>query len=235
MTEKIRKAVVLAAGGLTAHHFLSRPKHKEPDITKAPIPISLEICPALKADTAEKAASLKAGLRQQDVSEAALFGRNYPARVLRSEEQYESEDGLTLPAVRWTEYLDESGKVLYTFVIEKTQQAVYNADGRVVYSSDTYKPKASYDTDPVHWYYSGGQVACAELCFADGENNGSAYYDTNGDLLAVWSQYAHVDKDGKLQIEDMYFDNAFVMIEKDAFLQRIPQTDADVFMQFNWD
>ncbi len=228
-------AVVLAAGGITAHHFLAKPQHREPDMSKTPIPVSIDAKPVLPAQTLQDAAAVRSGLQSDPAASAPLFGKSYPARVLKSADTYTDENGLSLPAVRWTEYLDENGKTIYTYVIKKEQQAVYAADGTVVYSSDAYRPDADYTTEPMRWFYSAGKLACAELNFYDGENNGSAYYDANGKLLAIRTEYASTGKDGNVTLEHMYLDGAFVMIEEEAFRALIPQTDAPAFLQINWE
>lgn len=228
-------AVVLGAGGFTAYHFVAPKKRHEPDLRKAPVPITVDVEPVLLAESLEEAASLKAGLTEKDTKTAMLFGQSYPAKVLQSNETYKDSTGIMLPTMRWTEYFDANGAVLYTYIIRQEQQVVFDADGKIVFSSDGYTPDANYEAEPMRWFYKDGKVALGEMSVYSGEDSGCTYYSADGHLLGARTEYPTVDKDGSVQVELLYFDGSFVQIEKDAFDALIPPVDVPAFLQINWE
>ena len=230
-------AVVLAAGGFTAHHLITHREKKphEPDFSKAPVPMVIDVEPVLIAPTLEEALPLKRTLTGTEAEKAKLFGKTYPAKVYQSEDMYTDDNGIEMPVLRWTEFFAEDGSALYTYIVQKEKQIVFDASGTILFSCDGFKPKSSFETEPMYWFYKDGEVALGELNFYDGEDYGCAYFGADGSLLGARTEYARPDDKGEIQVQLLYFDGKFVMIDKEAFDALIPETDAPSFLQINWE
>ena len=229
-------AVVVAAGAVTAgcvYWFSTR--KKAPDIRDTPIPQTIDISSSLtNTNVADTPIDTSGATEDSNETTAMLFGVRYPAQMFRSAQTYLNADGIETAVQRKTFYKDENGSVLYTSLIEKEEIAVYDASGAAVYYSGSYKPEADYLTEPVHWFYRDGKLACAELCFYDGDNNGVAYYNADGTLLCIRTEIFSADKKDGVQMDTVFYGNDFTPITEDAFRALLPQIDADAFLYINW-
>ena len=161
-------AVLLAAGAVvTGAFFLFKADKKAPpDIRRTPIPQTLDVTSAPTASSVQDTPVQTSGATEKtNDGTAMLFGSTYPAESYRSEEKYTTDDGLETALQRKTFYKNQNGEVVFTSLIEKEKMAVYDADGVLVYFSADDKPQTDYTTEPVHWFYKDGTLACAELCF----------------------------------------------------------------------
>ena len=225
--------VIGAAVGVCIHLFSA--KKSPPDIRDTPIPQTIDVSSApTETDAAQSPIDTSKATEASDETTAMLFGARYPAQVFRSAETYLNADQSETAVQRKTFFQDETGSVLYTSLVEKETMAVYNASGVAVYFSGSYQPEADYLTEPVHWFYKDGALACAELCFYDGDNNGAAYYDANGALLCIRTEIYSVDKKDGVQMTAVFYDSDFTQITEEAFRALLPQTDADEFLYVNW-
>lgn len=213
-------AVVIAAAVVVTVFVLRDPPA---DIRDTPIPQRIETASALQTASMDESPIRLTDVELSDAEDSALlFGKRLPARVYKSD----ADD-------RKTEYLNDDGSVAYTSLKSGDDVAIYDAQGQAVYSSGTYKVDTDYLTEPVHWFYRGGALACGELCFYDGDNNGVAYFGADGALLCIRTEIVSVE-DGKMKMINTWYDDQFEKITENAFRAAVPLTDADAFLYIEW-
>ena len=229
-------AVLVVIGAAVAICFyLFSAKKRMPDIRDTPIPQTIDVSSALtETDIASCPVDTSDATVRSQEETALLFGVRYPVQAFHSEKTYLSASNIETSIQRKTFYEDENGTVLYTSLIEKENMAVYNASGVAVYYSGSYKPEADYLTEPIHWFYKDGVLSCAELCFYDGDNNGVAYYDANGNLLCIRTEIISVDKKEGVQMSTVFYGNDFTEITQEAFSALLPAVEEDAFLYVNW-
>ena len=227
-------AVVIGAAVAGIVLYQKKKADTPPDIRDTPIPLTIDVTSAL-TDTALASTPIRTNEAQAKTEEdsAVLFGQKYRAQVWKSTRTIRTADNVETAAQRKTDYLDANGDLVYTSLFAENETAIYNASGVAVYSSGIFKPEADYLTEPVHWFYAGGALACGELCFYDDENTGVAYYNAAGTLLCVRTEIFKVEGDS-VQMLTVFYDRNFEEISEDDFNALLPRTDADAFLYVNW-
>lgn len=227
-------AVAVIASAVTAILFATR-DNKE---IKTPIPSSIEIS---SAETAKKNLSDSPVSKQnltlsEETNNATLCAETYKLISYVSDETYINDDGITAHNQKVNEYFKSDSDVpVYTIVIDKELSATYDKSGKLVRSSGNYSPETDYYTENVVWFYKDSALSCGEMSFTDLNGNfGTAYYNANGSLSCVVTEIYSVNSDNEPSVEYTYYDSAFNIIEKEAFLSLIPETDADNMLYINW-
>lgn len=213
---------------------------KEPthgDIQDTPLPVSIDISSAKDAPAKLRDVKIhKEDLPNTETEDnVTLFNKNYSVTSYNSTETFINDNGVKVAKNRYIEYFGENKELLFTSVVPDGCSNIYDKTGKLIYSDGNYTPEASYDAEPVHWFYKNGKLAAAELFFydLDDRNVGAAYYDGDGNLLGTVTEvYTHKGKD--LVIKHAYYDSAFAPIEQADFESLIPQVDAPDFFYINW-
>lgn len=230
--------VVLASGGLIIWNTMPQKQPIKGDIHDTPIPVSVSVDAASTAPAElSKVAIDKKDLPVTSTTpDATLFGEVFTAVEYATEAEFVAENGMKTAEQTITEYFAEnSDKVLYTAVSDHETRDIYNADGKLVYSTGYYKPETDYETESMHWFYKDGKLSVCEMFFFDLEskNIGVAYYDKDGKLLCLTTEI-YTTKKGEPVIENTYYNPNFETIDEVAFLALIPETDAPQFLYPSW-